>query len=87
MAAAADGRVLAAGETVSGEPEDMEIPTTFLVRYSPGWPVTAPLDYAGAGSATAADTCTAVAIGDAGMYAVGRQSGLTGDSDAVILKF
>ena len=86
IAVAADGRVLAAGDTASGEmTEDM--PTTFLVRYSPGWPVTAPLDYVGAGSATTADACTAVAIGAAGMYAVGRQGSTTGDSDAVILKF
>ncbi len=87
VAAAADGRVLAAGETASGEPADMDIPTTFLVRYSPGWPVTAPLDYVGAGSAGTADTCTAVAIGSAGMYAVGRQGSIGGDSVAVILKF
>jgi hypothetical protein len=87
VAAAADGRVLAAGETASGELADMDIPTTFLVRYSPGWPVTAPLDYVGAGSATTEDTCTAVAIGAAGMYAVGRQGSIGGDSDAVILKF
>jgi hypothetical protein len=46
-----------------------------------------PLDYVGAGSATTADLCTAVAIGANGMYAVGRQGSTTGDSDAVILKF
>jgi hypothetical protein len=87
IAVAADGRVLAAGETASGELADMDMPTTFLVRYSPGWPVTAPLDYAGSGGATTEDVCTAVAIGANGMYAVGRQGSMTGDSDAVLLKF
>jgi hypothetical protein len=88
VAVAADGRVLAAGNTASGEMAELgDMPTTFLVRYSPGWPVTAPLDYVGAGSATTADECTAVAIGASGMYAVGHQGSTTGDSDAVILKF
>jgi hypothetical protein len=63
------------------------MPTTILVRYSPGWPVTAPLDYVGDGTATTADTCPAVAIGANGMYAVGRRGSATGDSDAVLLKF
>jgi hypothetical protein len=88
VAVAADGRVLAAGNTASGEMAELgDMPTTFLVRYSPGWPVTAPLDYVGAGSTTTADECTAVAIGASGMYAVGHQGSTTGDSDAVILKF
>jgi hypothetical protein len=88
VAVAADGRVLAAGDTVSGEMGDIgEMPTAFLVRYSPGVPVAAPLDYVGAGDATTADVCTAVAIGADGMYAVGHQGSTTGDSDAAILKF
>ena len=88
IAVAADGRVLAAGNTASGEMAEMgDMPTTFLVRYSPAWPMTAPLDYVGNGSATTADACTAVAIGANGMYAVGRQGSTTGDSDAVLLKF
>ena len=87
IAVAADGRVLAAGNTASGEMAELgDMPTTFLVRFSPGLPVTAPLDYVGAGSATTADSCSAVAIGASGMYAVGRQGSTTGDSDAVILK-
>ena len=45
VAVAADGRVLAAGDTASGEMAEMgDLPTTFLVRFSPSWPVTAPLD-------------------------------------------
>ena len=88
VAVAADGRVLAAGSTASGEMAELgDMPTAFLVRYSPGWPVTAPLDYVGSDSATTANLCTAVAIGANGMYAVGRQGSTTGDSDAVILKF
>ncbi len=88
VAVAADGRVLAAGNTASGEMAEMgDVPTTFLVRYSPGWPVTAPLDYVGNESTATQDTCTAVAIGANGMYAVGRQGSTTGDSDAVLLKF
>ncbi len=85
---AADGRILAAGNLASGEmPEMGDLPTTYLVRYSPGWPVTAPLDYTGGGSATSFNACTAVAIGDKGMYAVGRTAEGAGDSDAVLLKF
>ena len=87
VAVAADGRVLAGGDTASGEMAESDLPTTFLVRYSPSWPVTAPLTYVGNGSATTQDTCTAVAIGANGMYAVGRQGSTTGDSDAVLLKF
>ena len=53
-------------------------PTAFLVRYSPGWPITAPLDYVGPGSATSQGRCTAVAIGAGGSYAVGQQAGAGG---------
>jgi hypothetical protein len=85
---AVDGRILAVGNTTSGEPEEFgDVPTTYLVRFSPGWPITAPLDYTGAGSATSRNACTAAAIGDEGMYAVGRQAEDDGDSDAVLLKF
>ena len=85
---AADGGVLSAGLTASGDmPDEGDKPTAFLVRYSPGVPVTAPLDYVGAGSATTYDSCSAVAIGDKGMYAVGRAAEGSEDSDAVLLKF
>jgi len=85
---AADGRLLAAGETASGEsPEMGDTPTTFLVRYSASLPVTTPLDYVGAGSATTYDSCSAVAIGVKGMYAVGTAAEGSDDSDAVLLKF
>jgi hypothetical protein len=88
LAVAADGRILAAGETASGEtPELGDTPTTFLVRYSPGWPITAPLDYTGMGGATTHNACTAAAIGDEGLYAVGYAAEGDGDSDAVLLKF
>jgi hypothetical protein len=88
VAVAGDGRILAAGNIASGEmPEMGDLPTTYLVRYSPGWPVTAPLDYTGGGSATTFNACTATAIGDRGMYAVGHKAEGTGDSDAVLLKF
>jgi hypothetical protein len=88
VAVGADGRVLAAGDTASGEmPEMGDTPTTFLVRYSPGWPVTAPLDYVGAGSATTYKSCSAVALGPHGMYAVGKAAEGSEDSDAVLLKF
>ena len=63
------------------------LPTTFLVRYSPGSPADAPLDYVGEGTATTHDACSAVAIGDRGMYAVGHAAEGDGDSDAVLLKF
>jgi hypothetical protein len=88
LAVAADGRMLAAGETASGEmPDEGDEPTTFLVRYSPGLPVTAPLDYVGAGGASSYQSCSAVAIGPHGMYAVGKAAEGSGDSDAVLLKF
>ena len=64
-----------------------QMPTTFLVRYSPDRPVTAPLDYVGDGSATSYEACNDVAIGDHGMYAVGVSAEGDGDSDAVLLKF
>jgi hypothetical protein len=88
VAVGADGRVLAAGNTATGEmPWEGDQPRTFLVRYSPVIPVTAPLDYVGAGSATTDDSCSAVAIGDKGMYAVGKTGTVGGHSDAVLLKF
>jgi hypothetical protein len=85
---AADGRVLAAGSTASGKQRwPRDVPTTFLVRFSSGLPVSAPLDYGGGGGATSFDACTGVAIGEHGMYAVGRRAEGRGDSDAVLLKF
>jgi hypothetical protein len=88
LAVAADGRVLAAGETASGDsPEMGDTPTAFLVRYSSVLPITAPLDYVGAGSASTHDSCSAVAIGPRGMYAVGKAAEGSDDSDAVLLKF
>ena len=85
---AADGRILAAGNIASGEMAELgDLPTTYLVRYSPGWPITAPLDYTAGGSATTYNECSATAIGDKGMYAVGRAAEGDNDSDAVLLKF
>ena len=90
VAVSAAGAVLAGGWTQAAEPAKQLwdfIPTAFAVRYSPAWPITAPLDYIGPGSATTQSKCTAVAIGANGMYAVGEQTGAAGDLDAVILKF
>jgi hypothetical protein len=85
---ASDGRILAAGNIGSGELAELDdIPTTYLVRYSPGRPITAPLDYTGGGGATTFNECAATAIGDKGMYAVGKAAEGAGDSDAVLLKF
>jgi hypothetical protein len=84
------GAVLAGGYTQAapwdGDFED-PMPTVFLVRYSPGWPITAPLDYVGPGSATSLGRCTAVAVGSGGSYAVGQQAGAGGHLDAVLMKF
>ena len=84
------GAVLAGGYTQSapwdGE-TDNPMPTTFLVRYSPGWPITAPLDYVGPGDATSLGRCMAVAMGEDGKYAVGQKAGAGGHLDAVLLKF
>jgi hypothetical protein len=88
VAVAADGGVLAAGRVTTDDPQfGRQMPTTFLVRYSPGRPVTAPLDYVGAGSATSHDACSDAAIGDRGMYAVGVSAEDDDDSDAILLKF
>jgi hypothetical protein len=84
------GAVLAGGYTQSA-PWDGEVdnpmPTTFLVRYSPAWPITAPLDYVGPGDATSLGRCMAVAMGENGKYAVGQKAGAGGHQDAVLLKF
>ena len=84
------GAVLAGGYTQSapwdGEFDD-PMPTVFLVRYSPGWPITAPLDYVGPGDATSLGRCSAVAIGAGGKYAVGQKAGAGGHLDAVLSKF
>jgi hypothetical protein len=84
------GAVLAGGYTQSA-PWDGEVdnpmPTTFLVRYSPAWPITAPLDYVGPGDATSLGRCMAVAMGDDGKYAVGQKAGAGGHLDAVLMKF
>jgi hypothetical protein len=90
VAVSTAGGVLAGGWTQAAEPTKElydYIPSAFIVRYSPAWPITAPLDYVGPGSATTQSKCTAVAIGSAGMYAVGEQTSPSGDLDAVILKF
>jgi hypothetical protein len=88
VAVGANGGVLAAGRVMTDSPRpDRQLPSTFLVRYSPGRPVTAPLDFVGAGSATSYDACSDVAIGDRGMYAVGRTAVGDGDGDAILLKF
>ena len=88
VAVASDGRILAAGQTATAAmPEEGDQPTAFLVRSSTGWPVTAPLDYIGDGGPTTYDACKAVAIGDRGMYAVGKAAEGSGDTDAVLLKF
>jgi hypothetical protein len=88
VAVGADGRMLAAGETATGVATGKSYrPTAFIVRYSPGLPVTEPLDYVGDGGPTSRDSCAAAAVGDKGMYAVGREAEGDGDSDAVLLKF
>ena len=84
------GAVLAGSWTQAAEPaKDLWdfMPSSFAVPHSPAWPITAPLDYIGPGSATSRSRCNAVAIGARGMYAVGEQTGAAGDLDAVILKF
>jgi hypothetical protein len=84
------GAVLAGGWKQPAEPpKDLYdyVPSAFLVRYSPAWPITAPLDYVGAGSPTSKSKCMAVAIGPAGMYAVGQRTSEGGDLDAVLVKF
>ena len=90
LAVGTGGSVLAGGWAQSAEPPSelsTSTPTAFVVRYSPFWPVTAPLDYVGAGSATSNDKCAAVAIGVNGMYAVGQDSSTAGGLDAVLIKF
>jgi hypothetical protein len=90
LAVSAGGAVLAGGWTQAAEPAKELwdfIPTAFAVRYSPGWPITAPLDYIGPGSATTQSRCNAVAIGTAGMYAVGEETGIADGLDAVLVKF
>jgi hypothetical protein len=90
VAVSAGGAVLAGGWKQPAEPPKEEydyVPSAFLVRYSPTWPITAPLDYVGAGSPTSRSRCAAVAFGAAGMFAVGERSGASGDLDAVLVKF
>ena len=81
------GAVLAGGYTQAA-PWDYEgpQPTAFLVRYSPAWPITAPLDYIGPEDASRG-RCMAVAIGAGGSYAVGQRAGAGGHLDAVLMKF
>jgi hypothetical protein len=90
VAVSPGGAVLAGGYTQSA-PWDGEVdnpmPTTFLVRYSPAWPITAPLDYVGPGDATSLGRCMAVSMGVNGKYAVGQKAGAGGNLDAVLLKF
>jgi hypothetical protein len=84
------GSILAGGYIQTAEPAKQEwdfIPTSFAVRYSPAWPITAPLDYIGAGGPTTRGRCTAVAIGADGIYAVGERTTASGDLDAVLVKF
>ncbi len=90
LAVGAGGSLLAGGWAQSAEPPSelsVSTPSAFVVRYSPSWPVTEPLDYVGAGSATSDSKCTAVAIGANGMYAVGQESSTAGGLDAVLIKF
>jgi hypothetical protein len=90
VAMSAGGGVLAGGWTQAAKPAKQMwdyVPTAFAVRYSPVWPITAPADYIGACSATTRNRCTAVAIGVAGMYAVGERTTAHGDLDAVLVKF
>jgi hypothetical protein len=90
LAAGSGGAILAGGWTQAAKPSKKlwdYIPSAFAVRYSPGWPIVAPLDYVGPGSATTRSRCNAVAIGTHGMYAVGEQTNASGDLDAVLLKF
>ncbi|MBI4933208.1 MAG: SBBP repeat-containing protein, partial [Actinobacteria bacterium] len=84
------GAILAGGYVQTAKPAKQAwdyVPTSFAVRYSPVSPVTAPLDYVGAGSPTTRGRCTAVAIGASGMYAVGERTTGRGDQDAVLVKF
>ena len=90
VAVTGGGAVLAGGWKQPAEPpKDLYdyVPSAFLVRYSPAWPITAPLDYVGPGSPTSRSKCSAVAIGANGMYAVGETTATAGDLDAVLLKF
>jgi hypothetical protein len=90
LAVGAGGSVLAGGWAQSAEPPTelySFVPSAFVVRYSPSWPMTEPLDYIGAGSATSDSRCTAVAIGANGMYAVGQESSTPDGLDAVLIKF
>jgi len=90
IAVSPGGSLLAGGWSQTAQSEwgpDNPMPTAFVVRYSPTWPATAPLDYVGPGSATSHGKCTAVAIGASGMYAVGQETGSAGDLDAVLIKF
>jgi hypothetical protein len=90
VAVSPESAVLAGGYTQAaawdGEPEH-PMATVFLVRFSPAWPVTAPLDYVGPGDATSLGRCLAVAIGAGGRYAVGQKAGAGGRLDAVLVKF
>lgn len=87
--AVSPGGAILAGGYAQAAPWDYEgpQPTVILVRYSPGWPVTAPLDYVGSGDATSQGRCTAVALGEDGKYAVGQKAGAGGHLDAVLVKF
>jgi len=90
LAVGSGGSVLAGGWAQSAEPPSdlfSVIPRAFVVRYSPAWPVTAPLDYVGPGNSTSQGKCTAVAIGASGMYAVGQESSTAGNLDALLIKF
>jgi hypothetical protein len=88
VAVSPEGAILAGGYTQSA-PWDYEgpEPTAFLVRYSPSWPITAPLDYVGPGDASSRGRCMAVAMGENGKYAVGQKAGAGGHLDAVLMKF
>jgi hypothetical protein len=89
VAMSAGGSVLAGGWTQGAKAPDRweYLPTAFAVRYSPKWPISAPLDYIGPGRPTSRNKCTAVAIGADGMYAVGERTTAKGDQDAVLVKF
>ncbi len=90
LAVGSGGSVLAGGWTQTAEPPSalsMSTPSAFMVRYSPSWPVTAPLDYVGPGSSTSKGKCTAVTVGANARYAVGQESSTASGLDAVLIKF
>ena len=88
IAVSAGGSLLAGGWTQTAPwSADDPMATAFAVRYSPAWPVTAPLDYVGPGGSSSRGKCTAVALAPSDSYAVGQETGAAGDLDAVLVEF